>query len=1012
MMDIRRRRVATLGLVIALVGIFVLGLFAQNAARAVAEPQESATTETAEISYLYVEEAALSPNQEQSIVVSFSEQPNLSDAHIILQDEAGNVMYVPATNLVGDAILFSHTFTEDEMGTYAISALSFSHEGTVETVSFLDLGIDASFVVAAPTQSTLSSDGETSVVTLTDDDVETGDASAAVEETISETLAQMPSTLSDEKSDDDGDFVIVLDPGHGGRDPGAGGFGLSEADLTLKIAKYLKAELDKYAGVKVYLTRTTDTDFCSGTSFIERDDLQGRVDFAEEHDADVFVCLHLNAGGGKGAMVFYPNKNGDKDNASSEGKKLAEEIQDELVALGLVDNGVIKYNTEFYVIRECKKIGIPAVLVEHCYLDNSSDVSRFLTSESGLKKLALADARGIIQAYGLTKETWVKPVIYDPTASNAGPKISWKSVKGATGYAVYRKPEGGEWKMIDTTETTSYVDRSELTPGKTYRYTVRAFRETLEEALANKYDTKYWTTFDSTGAKVLYQEVPELTKATTASGGVKVQWEKSSGADGYAVYRRSGDGDWKMIGTTSSTSYTDKDGLKGSSSYEYTVRAYHGSSKTALANKYNALYWSGYDSSGITAVYHLSPTLSSVTGSGAGRKVSWKAVSGASGYAVYRKPSGGDWKMIDTTEATSYVDAAELSGGKTYYYTVRACFGNLDEALSNKYDAIYWSHFNTSGLRATFIEVPEPTKATTASGGVKVQWEKSSGADGYAVYRRSGDGDWKMIGTTSSTSYTDKDGLKGSSSYEYTVRAYHGSSKTALANKYNALYWSGYDSSGITAVYHLSPTLSSVTGSGAGRKVSWKAVSGASGYAVYRKPSGGDWKMIDTTTETSYVETSDELSDGKSYDYTVRAYSCDEETAIQHKYDALYWSHFDSDGLSSTHLDIPTLVSATLEGDVAHVSWESVPAASGYAVYRKPLGGDWGMIATVSSPEFTVSHLDGCSYTVRAYIGSASTAKSHKYSSKYWSGFDNNGIEAQEEDIFTKGLRFIQGLLP
>ena len=54
-----------------------------------------------------------------------------------------------------------------------------------------------------------------------------------------------------------GEIVVALDPGHDNRHGGTSGSGLTEQELTLKIAKYAKAELETYNGVKVYMTRTT-----------------------------------------------------------------------------------------------------------------------------------------------------------------------------------------------------------------------------------------------------------------------------------------------------------------------------------------------------------------------------------------------------------------------------------------------------------------------------------------------------------------------------------------------------------------------------------------------------------------------------------------------------------------------------------------------------------------------------------------------------------------------------------
>ena len=1002
----RNDRLSILTLALAFLCILASPLFGLNAEKALAETTEFAPP----VSYLYLDNSVVSPGTTLNIVLSFDDDLNTEDAKIIALDDSGAAVEIPLVGRSGGALLFSRDFGTEEVGTYTASELDYTLDGANHTLQLSEYGIDASFTVSTNTSSdTVTMNREDpSIVTLTGDDIDSGTAASALEESIVSTLAQTPSTVAT----DDGDLVIVIDPGHGGRDPGALGYGLQEADLNLKIAKYLKQELDKYAGIEVYLTRTSDTDFCKG-SFVERTDLQGRVDFAKAHNADIFVCLHINAAGGQGAMVFYPNKNGNKNHASEDGEKLAQEIQDELASLGLRDNGIIKWDDELYVIRHCKEAGIASVLVEHCFIDSSSDVNKFLKSESGLKKLALADARGIIQAYGLTKDTWVKPALYVPSATTSGPKISWKSVKNATGYAIYRKPSGGSWKMIDTTGSTSYVDQTQLEQGKTYYYTVRAYKGTEEEALANKYDEKFWTTYSSAGVKVVCLPTPTLKTTLTASAGIKVKWDKATGASGYAVYRKPVGGSWKMVGTTTSTSYVDKSLPSAGKTYCYTVRAYHGSASTATSNKYDAQYWSGYDATGIEGIYYTAPKLREAIGSGTGRKLSWNAVPNASGYAVYRKPAGGDWKMIDTTTSTSYVDDEALSAGATYYYTVRAYMGALEDALESKYLSASWSHFDSAGLRATSIGIPQLKTASTASTGIKISWEKAAGASGYAVYRKPSGGSWKMIATTTATGYTDKSKLSNGATYAYTVRAYHGDVSTAKKHKYSARYWSSYDGSGVLAKLFPTPVLKSEEASSEGATITWGAVPNASGYAVYSKPAGGSWAMFTTTTNTSYTETAEDLVDGDRYSYTVRAYFGDIESALAHKYESFYWSHFDSKGLSTTHLDTPRLLSATKSEAGVHVSWEAVPGASGYAIYRKPSGGSWGMITTTSSTEYTNRDADAdtCSYTVRAYVGDTATAKKNKHSSLYWSGFDDAGIGVDSSDnILTQGLRFLGGL--
>ena len=146
----------------------------------------------------------------------------------------------------------------------------------------------------------------------------------------------------------------------------------------------------------------------------------------------------------------------------------------------------------------------------------------------------------------------------------------------------------------------------------------------------------------------------------------EISWSPITGASGYMVYRKTENGSWGRIGTTESTTYVDTT-MKAGVNYYYTVRAYRGSKTEALAHTYDSRYWTRFDPVGAEALYLKAPKLNQTSTSSSGVKVSWSGVTGASGYAVYRKQSGGDWAMQDTTTSTSWTDK-KASAGKTYYY--------------------------------------------------------------------------------------------------------------------------------------------------------------------------------------------------------------------------------------------------------------------------------------------------------------------------------------------------------
>lgn len=144
-----------------------------------------------------------------------------------------------------------------------------------------------------------------------------------------------------------------------------------------------------------------------------------------------------------------------------------------------------------------------------------------------------------------------------------------------------------------------------------------------------------------------------------------------------------------------------------------------------------------------------------------GVKVTWNKVSGADCYRVYRKTKNGEWKYLDSTKKTSFVDDTAKSGTK-YYYSVRV---KNEAGLSDRSNA----------LSRYYLEDPLLKSVTSTKSGVSVKWSKVIGAEGYIVYRKTGSGSYKRIKTiddVSKISYTDKSAKKGTK-YSYKVKAFY-----------------------------------------------------------------------------------------------------------------------------------------------------------------------------------------------------------------------------------------------
>lgn len=170
--------------------------------------------------------------------------------------------------------------------------------------------------------------------------------------------------------------TIVVDPGHGGYDPGAVYKDIYEKHINLQIALKLKNHLEE-TGAKVILTRNADYNLAVvGLHRIEakRYDLAKRVELANKNKASLFVSIHANkyhSAHRSGADVFYDPK-------SEKSKRLAECILEELRSLPGTPPKRMTKPSQYYVLRNN---GTPAVLVEVGYLSNPDDRKNLLSSE-------------------------------------------------------------------------------------------------------------------------------------------------------------------------------------------------------------------------------------------------------------------------------------------------------------------------------------------------------------------------------------------------------------------------------------------------------------------------------------------------------------------------------------------------------------------------------------------------------------------------------------------------------
>ena len=394
--------------------------------------ESSGVAEENEINFVYIESPYLETPGTQRIVFSFEQQIMGADVvTLTVENEMGSREEWELSQQTDHLYLFEKEYSGDAYtGTYRAVRLNYYGDEN-KTVVLEDAGVEAEFGVNeeyngieelqpldSETAGDMESQVEASVVTIDEDGVTRAqDSIAAALNEVSAGTAGI-SAFSAAPQERSGNIVVALDPGHDSSDAGARGNGLKEEELTLKIANYCKEELEQYAGVSVYMTRTgPDCPYgIWGVGCIEK-----RVQAAANAGAQIFVSFHLNASvssSANGAEVIVPNYSW-KYSVGAEGHTLGQVILDELVKLGLTDRGIYSKDTTinerypdgsisdyFGVQIYCKEQGIPGIIVEHAFISNSGDANRFLTTEAGLKQLGVADATGIAKYLGLSKGRW------------------------------------------------------------------------------------------------------------------------------------------------------------------------------------------------------------------------------------------------------------------------------------------------------------------------------------------------------------------------------------------------------------------------------------------------------------------------------------------------------------------------------------------------------------------------------------------------------------------------------
>ncbi len=505
------------------------------------------------------------------------------------------------------------------------------------------------------------------------------------------------------------------------------------------------------------------------------------------------------------------------------------------------------------------------------------------------------------------------PTMKPATATYNSVTINWDEVSCAEKYNIYSyDPDLEKYSYCSTTTNTRYTTSAVF--GTTYNFAVRSY-------YAGVY-SDYSTICSVTP---MLKPPNNLRAIDLSSEYIRISWYATAGADGYEVYSFDPDTEeYTYFGETLNTSFTDN-GLNSGTTYYYVIRAYKDVDGSRMYSDYSEV---------VLATTTLSVPSVKVDSTGSNSiDISWGTVAGADGYQVYLFDSDTEeYTYIDNKLSTSFTHNGLISNSK-YYYKVRA-YKDVDE------DRVY-SEYSSIVSATTTVDTPTLTAKSAGYNSIKLSWNAVPGAGAYILYRSTSEtGTYSIVKSATGTSYTNT-GLTTGKTYYYKVRAC-----SIVGSK---VTYGSCSSVKYTKPIPATPTLSAKSAGYNSIKLSWNAVPEAGAYILYRSTSvTGTYSIVKCTTGTSYTNTG--LTTGKTYYYKVRACS-------------IVGSKVTYGSCSSVKYTKPIPATPTLSAKSAgynsiKLSWNAVPGAGAYILYRSTsVTGTYSIVKCTTGTSYTNTRL-------------------------------------------------------
>ncbi|MCD7842282.1 MAG: hypothetical protein LUG56_07420, partial [Lachnospiraceae bacterium] len=569
----------------------------------------------------------------------------------------------------------------------------------------------------------------------------------------------------------------------------------------------------------------------------------------------------------------------------------------------------------------------------------------------------------------------------------------------------YTTTELTQFDTGDSGKSEFTIYYSQLDPGTTYYVRARVYNP---NATTQSQYSAY------TGTVTVSATIPSVTlttkDVTSTSVTLKMSVASASYLTGYQAQKKIGSS-YKTIAKTTENTIKDS-GLTANKTYTYRVRPYYYNSRTGTTTygswEYvQAMTWGG------------SVKLKASTTSKTAIKLSWSKVSGATGYEVYRMVTSSASSQTTGSTGNSYSKytlVKTIKKASTVTYTNKGLNSNLSytyyvRAYKTVSGKKYYISSNTKTVNLNYLKFGSSninSETTTSTGAVTLSWTRIYSASGYQIDKYDDDTNtWTTYKTLSNTtsSYTFPAVTSGDYA-QYRIRAYSG-------KNYSSAYYV-YVSRYIAAPTSVTATANSTTGA---ITVSWKAVSGAAYYRVYRSTSPS--YTYDTSTKTYSYESSTSVPvytadsskvSGYTYDgYQVTGTSIVDrpitytyngttntlysgpQAGVKYYYYVVAYGTTGYNNTTSTNrssgssvaasamVSATTVAKATLKSVTAAskkvtLKWSKVSGAEGYMIYRSTKkSSGYSLVGTVTSGS-TVKYVDTTAtkgttyyYKIRAY---------------------------------------------